>query len=305
MPDLIHRQLGHGGPMVSPLCLGTMTFGTPVAEREAIALIHAALEMGVNFIDTADIYEGYKRQLGRSGGEAEEIVGKALVGRSGQAIVTTKVGNSVGEGKENAGLGRAHIRRQVERSLKNLRTDCIDVYELHKPDPETPLEDTLAEIAALLAAGKVRWWGFSNFPADQAAALLRQVHAAGMAPPVVCQPLYNWLNRAIEPDLLPLCRAAGIAITPYQPLQGGVLSGKYRADAPPPEGSRAVEQARWLPAFDAALFERLAEFESEGRALGRTPLQHALQWLLGQPGIASIVVGCKSVGQLSALIAAL
>lgn len=301
---LPRRQLGKDGPQVSPLCLGTMTFGTPVAEAEAIAMIHAALDAGVNFFDTADIYEGYKRQTGRPGGEAEEIVGKALVGCK-DAIVTTKVGNSVGEGKGFAGLGRAHIRRQALRSLKNLKTDCIDIYELHKPDPETPLEESLAEIAALLAEGKIRWWGFSNFPGDLASNLLRLSDAAGMPRPVVCQPLYNWLNRAIEPDLLPLCVAQDIAVTPYQPLQGGVLSGKYRADAPPPPGSRALEQARWLPAFDEALFSRLSAFEAEAQAQNRAPLSHALRWLLEQPGVASIVVGAKSVPQLQSLIAAL
>jgi aryl-alcohol dehydrogenase-like predicted oxidoreductase len=299
------RPLGQSGPLVSTLCLGTMTFGTPVAERDAIALIHAALDIGVTFIDTADIYEGYKRELGRAGGEAEEIVGKALADRPGRAVVTTKVGNSAGEGPGFAGLGRTHIRRQAERSLRNLRTDCIDVYELHKPDPETPLTDTLTEIAALLREGKIRVWGFSNYPADQALALIDTATAMGLPKPAVCQPLYNWLNRGIEADLLPLCCRHGIGVTPYQPLQGGVLSGKYRADAPPPAGSRAVEQARWLPAFDDELFSRLATFESDAQAAGRSPLSHALNWLLDQAGVTSVVVGCKSIPQLSALVAAL
>jgi aryl-alcohol dehydrogenase-like predicted oxidoreductase len=302
--DSTYRLLGKSGTKVSPLCLGTMTFGTPVDERAAIGLVHAALDLGINFIDTADIYEGYKRQLGSPGGEAEHIVGRALVGRRQRAVITTKVGNSVGTGPDLAGLGRAHIRRQIDSSLRRLKTDYVDIYELHRPDPSTEIEETLAVVSELLAEGKVRFWGYSNFPAELIVGVLAICDRNGVPRPVVCQPLYNWLNREIETGLQPLCLENDIAITPYQPLQGGVLTGKYRAGVAPPEGSRAIEQARWLPNLDPDLFGRIREFEREAENLGRSPLQHALKWLLDRPSVASVVVGCKSVDQLTQLVEA-
>lgn len=302
--QLERRPLGRSELHVSTICMGTMTFGTPVAEPDAIRLVHAALDLGINFFDTADIYEGYKRVPGSPGGEAERILGKALKGRRQDVVITSKVGNAVGTTPDDTGLGRTHILRQLDASLERLDTDYLDVYELHKADAGTPLEDTLTTVAEVIRSGKVRHWGFSNFGAEEIGRMLELCDATSTPRPVVCQPLYNWLNRDLEGSYLAVCRAAGIAITPYQPLQGGLLTGKYKRGEAPPADSRGAEHARWLPQLEAELYDRVEAFEAEARALARTPLQHALRWLLDQPGIVSVVVGSKRVDQLKVLVAA-
>ena len=287
---------------VSEICLGTMTFGTPVAEREAVTLVHWALDHGINFIDTADIYEGYTRFLGSPGGVAESILGVALQGRREEAVLTTKVGNSVGDGEyQGAGLGRDHIRHQLCASLKRLRTNYVDFYELHKADPDTPLEESVSAMVELIQEGKVRHWGFSNFDATQIEQMLQICDANSWSRPVIAQPLYNWLERGCEEAYLPLCRANGIAITPYQPLQGGLLTGKYRADENPPEGSRALEHPQWVKMEDG-VHERLNAFLQEAKIAGLTPAQYAIHWLLKKPGITSVVAGVKRIEQLHALM---
>lgn len=297
-----YRRIADTELLVSTVCLGTMTFGTPVGETDSIRLVHEAMDLGITFIDTADIYEGYARQLGSPGGVAEEILGKALKNRRDRVVITSKVGNSVGAEPDQTGLGRAHMERQLNASLRRLQTDRLDIYELHKSDSATPLEETVGTIGAFITAGKVRHWGLSNMSPAEIGALLRLCDSLGVPRPVVAQPLYNWLNREAESDYLPICRASRISITPYQPLQGGLLTGKYNRTAPPPRGSRAAEQARWLPALDEKLFDRLDAFTAEASARGRLPLNHALRWLLDQPSISSVVVGCKTPAQLRDIV---
>ena len=284
---------------VSAICLGTMTFGTPVAEKEAVKLVLWALDHGINFIDTADIYEGYTRFLGSPGGVAESILGVALQGRREDAILTTKVGNAVGDGEyQGTGLGRSHIRHQLCASLKRLRTDYIDFYELHKADPDTPLEESVSVMVELIQEGKVRHWGFSNFDSPQIQQMLLICDENHWPRPVIAQPLYNWLERACEETYLPLCRANQIAITPYQPLQGGLLTGKYAADQAPPVGSRGAEHPRWLKLEDG-VHEKLKGFVQESKDARLEPAQYAIRWLLDKLGITSVVVGVKSIEQLS------
>ncbi len=289
---------------VSAICLGTMTFGTPVAEREAVALVHWALDNGINFIDTADIYEGYTRFLGSPGGVAESILGVALEGRREQTVLTTKAGNAVGDGEyQGAGLGRDHLRHQLCASLKRLRTDYVDFFELHKADPDTPLEESVSVMAEFIREGKVRHWGFSNFDAGQIEQMLQLCDANGWPRPVIAQPLYNWLERACEDAYLPLCSVNAIAVTPYQPLQGGLLTGKYREDQVPPEGSRAVEHPQWVKMTEG-VHGQLNAFLHESHDAGMPPAQYALRWLLDTAGVTSVVVGVKSIDQLQALIGA-
>jgi aryl-alcohol dehydrogenase-like predicted oxidoreductase len=302
---MIMREIGETGIRVSPLCLGTMTFGTPLGEPEAVHLVHWALDHGINFIDTADIYEGYARYLGSPGGVAERILGVALKDRRGRAVVTSKVGNPVGGGEyTGAGLGRAHILHQIDATLGRLQTDHVDFYQLHKADPETPLAESISVMAELVAAGKVRHWGFSNFTAAEIGKMLELCAGNGWPAPVIAQPLYNWLERACEEDYLPLCRANRTAVTPYQPLQGGVLTGKYAADGPPPPGSRAEEHPRWVK-LEEGMHGRLFTFLRESMESGLKPSQYAVRWILEKPGIASVVAGVKSVGQLEDLLGAL
>jgi len=283
---------------VSRLCLGTMTFGNPVGSEEAVRIVHWALELGINFIDTADMYEGYDRYLGSSGGVAETILGEALKGRRSQAVVTTKVGNSVGgSGYEGSGLSRGHILHQINASLARLQTDYIDIFELHRPDPETPLEESIAVVAHLIETGKVRQWGISNFSGGQIREIVQLCDARGWTRPVVSQPPLSWLKRDELAEGIPACREFDMGVTPYQPLQGGMLTGKYRRGQPVPDDSRAAESA-WLDQPDDVLFDQLEQFETEARQARLKPAQYALRWVLDQPGIVSAVVGVKSIDQL-------
>ncbi len=282
---------------VSPICLGTMNFGNPVAKPDAIALVHWALDHGINFIDTADIYEGYDRKLGTAGGVAEQILGEALVGRRDQAVIATKAGNPVSGPDSQADIGRAHLERQLNRSLKFLGTDYVDFFELHRPDGRTPLQESVTAMADFVRAGKVRHWGFSNFGADDIRQMVDLCRQHGYPRPVVSQPHYSWLQRDPEKDHLPACRELQISVTPYRVLEGGLLTGKYRHGQAPPAGSRMAEGV-WLSSPDDTKFAQLEQFSREAEAAKLTPMQYAIQWVLNQPAIISCVVGIKRPEQL-------
>ncbi|MDP6779465.1 MAG: aldo/keto reductase, partial [Candidatus Latescibacteria bacterium] len=267
-----YREIGTTGLRVSPLCLGTMTFGSPVGERDAIDIVRRALDHGINFIDTANMYEGYARTIGSPGGVAEQILGKALAGRRDQAVLATKVGMKIGPEDDDEGLSPAHIRRECDRSLARLATDRIDLYYMHKPDDRTPIGDSIEAFSDLIQEGKARHWGVSNFDADQVRQVMASCLEGGWPRPAVHQPPYSLINRGIEQDLLPLCREEGIAVVPYQVLQGGLLTGKYTDNSALPEGTRAAEKPDWIPMLkdDEALaeVERLrAQAEAEGISL--------------------------------------
>lgn len=293
------QQIINTSIAVSPICLGTMTFGRPVGEDEAIRLVHWALEHGINFFDTADMYEGYDRTAGSAGGVAETILGKALKGRRERAIVTTKVGNAVGDAHyAGSGLNRRHILHQVEASLRRLQTDTIDFYLLHRPDSFTPLSESMVTMVELIAAGKIRHWGISNFSAAQIRIIDAICQAQQWPRPVISQPAYSWLKRDVETEHLPLCQELDIAVTPYQPLQGGLLTGKYRAEQKPALDSRLVASPNWLQAPDAKMYARLQRFETEAQTADLTPAQYAVHWLLAKTAVKSVVVGAKSIEQL-------
>ena len=182
-----------------------------------------------------------------------------------------------------------------------MRTSYVDIYELHKPDPDTPLAESIAVMAELIEAGKVRYWGFSNFDAAQIHQMIELCDENDWPRPVVSQPPYSWLNREAEAEHLPTCRQFDIAVTCYQPLRGGLLTGKYRRGQPLPADSRALE-SKWLAEPGDALYESIEHFEAEARAVGVEPAQYAIRWLLDQPGITSVVVGTKRMAQLAELI---
>jgi aryl-alcohol dehydrogenase-like predicted oxidoreductase len=303
LASMKRRLIPNSALEVSTVCLGTMTFGNPVREPQAIELVHWALDHGINFFDTADVYEGYDRHLGSPGGVAEDILGKALIARRDQAIVATKVGNPVRVGSQTRkGLGAEHIRVQLEASLRRLRTDHVDVYEFHRPDPDVPLAESVAAMNGLIRAGKVRHWGISNFEAQAIREIVALCEAEGWLRPVVNQPAYNWLKRDVEREILPVCRQFQIAVTPYQPLQGGLLTGKYRRGFPVPPSSRAAEST-WLGTLDDRLYARIDQFLEAARQAGCTPTRYALGWLLDQPGVVSVVVGTRNVRQLEEALA--
>lgn len=291
------RRLGASGLLVTPVCLGTMTFGSPVPETESIGLIHAAQDLGINFIDTANVYEGYKRFLGSPGGVAEEIVGKAIHGRRDKWVVATKVGAPVGPGPQDRGLSATHILQEVDRSLKRLQTDYIDLYIIHWPDKQVPPETTLAAIDQCVRQGKVRSFGASNHSAWQMCEF-RWLADQTSGPPVVASQIpFSLLRREFEPDLA-FCEKYGIGVTPYQALQSGLLTGKYRPGEPLPPDSRAAEKPDWIWKVDEPLLKRLEALRQLADELGTSLARYALAWTLTRPAIVSNIVGVKRLEQL-------
>ncbi len=291
---------------VPPLCLGTMTFGTPVGEAAAIEIVHWAFDHGVSFIDTANMYEGYARHIGSAGGVAEEILGKALAGRRQQAVLATKVGMKIGPADDDGGLTRAHIHRECDRSLQRLATDYIDLYYMHTTDDDTPIAESIAAFAEIIQGGKVRYWGLSNYDSDQVRQVLKACDDGGWPRPVAHQPPYSLLKRGIEQELLPLCREEGIAVVPYQVLQGGLLTGKYSDPGSPPEGSRGAEKPEWLPllADDVAMTE-LEQLRRQAEEKNLDLYDYTIQTTANTPGITSIILGVKRAQQLEQAIRAL
>ncbi len=292
-----NRTLGHSGLLVSPICLGTMTFGSPVPEADAVRLVHQAIDLGINFTDTANVYEGYARYLGSPGGVAEEIVGKALRDRRDKMIIATKVGAPVGPGPQERGLSTVHILREVERSLRRLQTDYIDLYIIHWPDKHVPLDTTLQAIDIALRQGKIRNFGMSNHSAWQLCEMLWIAERQGGPRVISSQIPFSLLRREFEYDL-PFCVKHGIGVTPYQALQGGLLTGKYRRGQPPPTGTRAAEKPDWIWKQDDALFDRLEGIERLAAELGVPVSQYSLSWTLAQPAMSSLVVGVKRLEQI-------
>ena len=297
------RPLGSSGLLVSPICLGTMTFGSPVAEADAIRLTHAAIDLGINFIDTANVYEGYARYLGSPGGVAEEIVGKALRDRRDRVILATKVAAPVGPGPQDRGLSAVHILRELDRSLKRLQTDVIDLYIIHWPDKCVPLEVTLRAIDTAVQQGKIRYFGASNHSAWQLCEMLWLADRNVLPRVVSSQIPYSLLRRELHNDLT-FCQQHGIGVTPYQSLQGGLLTGKYRRGQPPPADSRAAEKPDWMWQQDDALFDRLEAIAQQSAEAGVPMAQYALCGTLAQPAISSLIVGVKRLEQIQDAVAA-
>ena len=297
------RPLGSSGLMVSPICLGTMTFGTPVAETNAVRLIHAAMDHGINFIDTANVYEGYARYLGSPGGVAEQIVGKAIASRRDQVILATKVAAPVGPGPQDRGLSAVHILREIDRSLTRLQTDVIDLYIIHWPDKHVPLEVTLKAIDVALKQGKIRYFGASNHSAWQLCEML-WIAEKNLLPHVISSQIpFSLLRREFQNDL-PFCVKHGVGVTPYQSLQGGLLTGKYRRGQKPPTGTRAAEKPEWMWKQDDALFDQLEAIEKLATESQVPMTQYALAWTLTQPAISSLIVGVKTTEQIQEAVAA-
>jgi len=289
---------------VSPLCLGTMTFGTPVAEKDAILLTNWALDHGVNFLDTANMYEGYSRYIGSPGGVAEEILGKALKGKRDKVVLATKVGMKIGPEDGDQGLSRAHVLREIDRSLVRLQCDYVDLFYMHKADLATPLEESVQTFNEIIDSGKARYWAISNFSAEQISSVLKICDENNWRRPVALQPAYSLLKRDIESEILPLCQREQIAVFPYQVLQGGLLTDKYKRGQEIPAGSRLTEKPEWSMPLSDEMFDRLEVIKNDAQKSGRTLLEHALKSLLEKPAVLSLVVGVKKASQLEMLISA-
>ncbi len=291
---------------VTPICLGTMTYGNPVDKAPAIRLTHLALDLGINFIDTANIYEGYDRVVGSAGGMSETYLGEALKGRRDRAVITTKAGCFVGEGEENGGLNRKHIMRELERSLKRLQTDYVDFYLAHIPDPQTPPEVVVPTFAEIVKSGKARAWGFSNFEVGDVIKMIETAKSGGYPLPRLSQPYYSLLARDAEKQHIPICLEHGIGIACYRVLESGLLTGKYAKGAPPPQDTRGDIMPSWL-SFDPdddTPFEVAAKTGTIAAENGMTTVECTLAWTIAQRGITAAVVGVKSEEQVRQAAAA-
>ncbi|HEX2911658.1 MAG TPA: aldo/keto reductase [Chloroflexia bacterium] len=285
------RSLGRTGVMVSPICLGTMNFGGPSPEDESIRMIDAALDAGINFLDTANVYVK---------GESERIVGKALRqnGKRDQVVLATKVNGAMGDGPNDRSITRYHIMKAVEDSLRRLQTDHIDLYQLHRPSFTIPQDETLRALDDLVRQGKVRYIGSSTFPAWKIMEGLMLSEKYNLVRYVSEQPPYNLLDRRIENELVPLCQKYDIAIIPWSPIAAGILAGRYPKGEALPENSRAVRS----PNFSSRVTPRGQQVGEEVQKMAKernmTPGQLALLWTKDQPGITAPIYGPRTFEQL-------
>jgi aryl-alcohol dehydrogenase-like predicted oxidoreductase len=290
-----YRNLGHCGIKVSPLCLGTMMFGKRgnADHADCIRIIHRALDAGINFVDTANVY---------SSGESEEITGEALKGRRQEVVLATKVRFAMGEGPNDQGNSRSHILREVENSLRRLQTDYIDLYQIHRPDPETPILETLEALDVLVRDGKVRYIGSSTFAAWELIESYWVSDRHNLARFSSEQPPYSIFTRAIETDVLPVCAKYGAGVIPWSPLNRGWLAGKYRKHRQPDPQSRVGRQDPFIDAPDSPagqrkldLVETLVRMAEE---VGVSLAQYALAWTLINPTVTAPIIGPRTMEQL-------
>jgi aryl-alcohol dehydrogenase-like predicted oxidoreductase len=296
-----HRMLGRTGVSVSKLCLGAMMFGAwgEPDHQESIRIIHAALDAGINFIDTADVY---------SAGESEEIVGKALAGgKRDDVVLATKVGFPMGDDPSRRGASRRRIIRGVEASLRRLNTDWIDLYQIHRPDPNTDIDETVGALSDLVHEGKIRYSGHSTFPASEITEAQWAAERRGRERFRCEQPPYSILTRAIEHDVLPTCQRYGIGVIPYSPLAGGWLSGRYRKDADTQGPASSARPAARFDISDPAnqrkldAVEQLAQLAEE---TGTTLVQLALAFVLNHPAVTAPIIGPRTIEHLESQLAA-
>ncbi len=295
------RILGRTGLSVSELCLGAMMFGSwgNPDQEESIRIIHRALDAGINFIDTADVY---------SAGESEQIVGRALAGgKRDEVVLATKVHGQMGEGPNRQGNSRRWILRECEESLRRLGTDWIDLYQIHRPDPATDIDETLGALTDLVRAGKIRYFGSSTFPASQIVEAQWIAERRGRERFVCEQPPYSILVRGVEAEVLPVCQRYGMGVIPWSPLAGGFLSGRYRRGQDVPSSTRAQrlphrydqsipENRRKLDAADA-----LAQLAEEA---GISLIHLAIAFVLGHPAVSAAIIGPRTMDHLESQLGA-
>lgn len=295
---ITYPPLGRSGLKVAPLWLGTMMFGDQTDEAEAGRIVASAREAGVNGIDTADVY---------AKGESERIVGRLIAADRERWVLATKVANPMSDAPNDRGLSRRWITQAVEHSLRRLATDWIDVYYLHRDDEATPMEETLAAMARLIESGKVHYFGVSNFRAWRIAKMVETSRRMGVPAPIVCQPPYNAMSRAIETEELPCCAHYGVGVVSYSPLARGVLTGKYRPAEAPAAGTRAARA-------DTRLMQ--TEFRQESLALsqqvtahaakrGMTASQFATAWVLNNQLVGGVIAGPRTLVQWDDYVGAL
>ncbi len=298
---MIYRYLGNSGLKVSEICLGVMTFGgdtvknelATVSQKEADSIVANALEMGINFFDTADVY---------SGGVTETVLGKALGSRRKEAVIATKVRFAMSNNPNDTGLSRSHIIKSCENSLRRLGTDFIDLYQIHSFDAGTPLEETLRALEQLIESGKVRYIGCSNLTAWQTMKALAISEKLNLEKFITTQLYYSIGNRDIEHELIPLCIDQHLGILCWSPLSGGFFTGKYRKNSNDPDGSRRsnrqASSLKYWPVDEEKGFEIVEHLERIGKNYDKTVAQTAINWLLNKSAISSVITGARNIRQL-------
>jgi aryl-alcohol dehydrogenase-like predicted oxidoreductase len=285
-----YRQLGKSHLKVSALCLGTMMFGDQTPLDEARAIAAGARENGVNYIDTADVY---------TTGASEAMVGELLQGQRHDWVLATKLGNRMSGRPNEAGFSRSWMLREIEASLKRLRTDHVDILYLHRDNNGMDLEEPLRALDAMLRDGKIRYWGVSNFRGWRIAEAVRVAQALGMPGPVVCQPYYNLLNRMPEVEILPACAHYGIGVTPYSPVARGVLTGKYApgqapaADSRVGRGDKRISETEWRE--ESLVIAQKLQLHAQAR--GTTLARFATAWVLANSAVSSVIAGPRTLAQ--------
>ena len=289
-----YRNLGSSGLKISEIGLGGNNFGWWADEQTSVSVINHAIDMGVNFIDTADVYDR---------GHSEEFIGQAINGKRDRVLIATKFGSPMGEGPNERGGSRYYVIQAVEASLRRLRTDYIDLYQIHFPDATTPIEETLRALNDIIRAGKVRYIGCSNFAAWQLCEALWTSKVNNLPSFVTVQPRYNLFDRQIERELVPCCQSYGIGVIPYSPLAGGFLTGKYRRGEDPPEGRLSQQMSAASGLFKDDNWDRLSKLEAFALEHGHTMGELAIAWLLSRPWLSTVIAGAHKVEQVSANVA--
>ena len=290
-----YRKLGRTGLKVSPLCLGAMMFGRRgnADHADCVRIIHRALDAGINFVDTANVY---------SNGESEEIVGQALRGHRDQVVLATKVHGEMGPGPNDRGNSRVHILREVEHSLRRLQTDYVDLYQIHRPDPDTPIEETLRALDDLVRSGKVRYIGSSTFAAWELVESYWVSDRYHLARFECEQPPYSIFVRHIEQDVLPVCQKYGTGVIPWSPLNRGWLAGRYRKGQEIDPQSRAARGDAFIDRPDSPAGRRKLELVEElmpmAQEIGVGLAQYALAWTLTNPVVTAPIIGPRTMEQL-------
>ena len=291
-----YKSLGRSGLQISVVGLGCNNFGMRCDKEQSAAVVQKALELGITFFDTANIYGGTR---------SEEFLGSALGPRRREVIVATKFAGPAGGGVLNKGTSRRHLLQAAEDSLRRLGTDWIDLYQVHFPDPSTPIEETLRAMDDLVQAGKVRYTGCSNFSGWQIVEAQWTARSLHFSPLVSAQNEYNLLDRRIEREVMPACSAYGLGVLPYFPLASGFLTGKYHRGEPPPEGTRL---AAWGPRGQQFLSDRnfdvLERLQAVAEKSGKSMTELAIGWLAGQPHVGSVIAGATRPEQVQQNVAA-
>ncbi len=293
-----YRHLGKSGLEVSAIGLGCNMFGVDVDEAGTAAILYKAIDVGINYFDTANMY---------GGGKSEELMGKALKGRRHEVLIGTKAGGGGARvrGPNATGASRKHLTEQLEISLRRLQTDYVDLFQVHRPDRNTPIDETMSALDDIVRSGKARYVGCSNYPAWQMCEAVHTARSNGWTPYVSAQPRYNMLEREIESEIVPFCLAYGIGIIPYYPLAAGFLTGKYSKGEPPPAGTRGATARgieRWTTDRNWAMLDRLKAFAAKR---DHTMAELALAWLLHRPGVSTVINGTSRPSQVESNVKAL